>query len=388
MVDFITRNPYSEGYNAGVERARGRRAAATQQEIADLQRIEAESGHQNKIALDRNIRSGLRSAAMPTENAGSGPSSPPIMPRPTTPGVSVAPPMMEAPPTAAAPVPASVQAVPREPQQGATPVSGLRNTVSDAYLRTPGHAAEGAKMAIEAASEDDARSIKVFDATIGYLKAGRADLAQMYAKRFGMEIPFAVLKDTRLQQGMTQLWTYYKEIYGDNPNKLKDAMRVGVQSFLKTASEAKQQSAMSQPQPQQDNPFDHAGLPTPSATKKTPTASEQGVQVRMAQWLIDNKVANNPREAWSLVTTVKHDPSKRADLIVRIFTALNNDPLDRTPIEQKKQKAIEFVDSLMAEEQTTTAAPSAGAQTPAAPAAPAGDFDYDYVPGRGAVPPG
>lgn len=345
MVDFLTRDPYQVGRDAGDARRQQQSDNAAMRDLHDLERAKTEATMRNDATLDRNIRQQVQGS--PLREIGAGRAVASNQP--------------------ASDMPASVY--PREKPQPQRP-GDVRRNVATAYVNTPGHAAQGAQMMMD----QDAKDVAVFDQTMKYLAAGQPELARSYAQRFGEDIPPQIIGNVAAQREIADTWKQYSDIYKGRPRDLKNAMEIATKEIIGRHFTSGGGPA---------NSFSYNGLPQPPEMSRT-EKSTQPAAVQTAEWMVANGVARDAREAWSMLSTAKTNPYSRAQVVQRLYNAMVNDFSDTRSPQEKWTEAQSMVDQI-----APMAAPPASAPPPAnSAAAPAGQPQpavRRYVPGRGFV---
>jgi hypothetical protein len=95
-------------------------------------------------------------------------------------------------------------------------------------------------------------------------------------------------------------------------------------------------------------------------------------EVRTAEWLIQNGVAENPEDAWRQVRTARDNPNSRARLVSDIYKSMTGNMMDRRSDAEKQQAAREFVEGLLQEEEGPPPAAAQPTQGGAQQGLPAG----------------
>lgn len=342
MVDFLKRDPYMAGRDAGLERRSGMADRAAIRDLTDIERAGAETKRMNDIALDRNVRSSFQGSPLRTVGSGQ-----PAAPQPTGPQVQQ---------PAVGPQPSSMQA-PR-PQRASQRLSG-------AILQTPGYGVQGAKMAVD----DDAKDMEVFGQTMKYIAAGQPEMAKEHAARYGDAIPDNILGNAAVTREMTEAWNHYSKIYEGRPADLKKAMEVETQNIIGRNFKGGQGPA---------NRFANPALPKPQETSRS-ERNYQPAAVQTAEWLVAQGVAKDPREAWQMMSTAKSSPYAKAQVVQRIFASMQQNFQDTRPAEEKWAEANELVDGLVSGMQTPPPASAGGGAAPPSNQPPV----RKYVPGQG-----
>lgn len=105
----------------------------------------------------------------------------------------------------------------------------------NAPIETRRKSAEATGAEARARFDMNRRNYDVFDKAMEALKAGRPDMAQVYAQQGGQTIPQAMLDNAQLRDSMLNLWANAKNIYPNSPEKQLQYLQTALKAMTDSA---------------------------------------------------------------------------------------------------------------------------------------------------------
>lgn len=409
MVDFIRANPFKAAYDDSNQRADAAAANAAAADLNMARLADADADRINKAALEENIRAGLRGASVPPQPKAEGQQAPTVPPTPRYQEIG------DGGGSAAASSYGQHTAQPGSSMVNGggpqAPQPSFRRTsadiLSNAYIMTPGYAAEGLKMQME----KEEREL----ATVLDLARSDPQSAISWADANGVPIPDG-MKQALMVRGFADysanVLAQMTNLYPNSPEKRFKAWMAQMEGYMQAvASQASAQPPAPGAQPAnvpQQDPTSalRSMLPDPSMVPEDPPAKPQSVagwreivgengniqyvnpntkevwdtgapareqanqgqnpaMVKTIEYMVANGIATDRKDAFRQLQTAKDNPTQRARLVMGWVQILQQDISNSgRPVSELQEEATRIVDQMLAS--GVTAAPE---QAPAPPPA-------------------